>query len=216
MGTRRFFAALALGLAVAACGGGGKVTATTGTTPTTSAPPPVATSTSAAPVGPASTAGTTTDLTTPASGVADCTISALSISLGRGDAGAGHVGIALLFRNTALAPCRLSGYPGVAALDAGGAQVSQARRTANGYLGGLQSGLTTGPEVTLAPGAVASALVEGTDVPAGAATSCVSYPALLVTPPGATVSVRLALPGPLPGCSQPLVHPVVPGLTGSN
>ena len=86
----------------------------------------------------------------------------------------------------------------MAGLDAGGAQVEQARRTANGYLGGLQSGLTTGPEVMLAPGAVASALVEGTDIPSGTATSCPSYPVLLVTPPGATVSVRLALAAPFP------------------
>ena len=140
----------------------------------------------------------------------------MSVSLGRSDAGAGHVGTVLVFRNTGTGRCALSGYPGVAGLDANGAQVAQARRTANGYLGGLQSGLTTGPEVPLAPGAAASALVEGTDVPVGSATSCPSYPALLVTPPGTTVSVRLVLADPFPGCSGLMVHPVVPGLTGSN
>ena len=167
MGTSRFLAALALGVALTACGGGGKaaITSTTGATPTSAPPPSVATSTSAVTVGPPTTAVTTTELTTTSTtataGTAACTSAALSVSLGRSDAGAGHVGTTLLFKNTGKAPCRLSGYPGVAALDANGAQVAQARRTANGYLGGLQSGLTTGPEVTLAPGGVASALVEG-------------------------------------------------------
>ena len=218
MGPRRLLATTALGLLLAGCGGGGAkatISSTTTNAPTSRALPAVPTT--AVPATPATPAeGTTPTGPTTTTGSGGCTTAVLSVSLGRSDAGAGHVGTVVLFRNTGTGPCVLSGYPGVAALDAQGAQVAQARRTANGYLGGLQSGLTTGPTVTLTAGGEASALVEGTDVPSGSATSCPSYPAVLITPPGETHSVRLALAAPFPGCSDLLVHPVVPGTTGSN
>jgi hypothetical protein len=107
----------------------------------------------------------------------------------------------------------MSGYPGVAALNATGRQVAQAQRTPSGYLGGMRTGSTTPPVVLLEPGAVASALVEGTAVPEGVASSCPTYPALLVTPPTSTLSTRLAVS--LPGCSALEVHPVVSGTTGT-
>lgn len=119
-----------------------------------------------------------------------------------------------------LSTCVLSGYPGVAGLDAQGNQAVQAERTPNGYLGGLQSGTSTPPSVSLAPGQRASAIVEGTDNPVGSATSCPSYPTLLVTPPNLTVSVRVTVTGlgtnppGFPGCSQIEVHPVVTGSSG--
>jgi hypothetical protein len=141
-----------------------------------------------------------------------CRDGQISVSDGAGDAGAGHEGEVLLFTNRGQSTCTLSGYPGVAGLDAQGNQVVQAERTLSGYLGGLENGATNAPIVTLAPGNAASALVEGTDVPVGSATSCPSYPALLVTPPNLTVSVQVT-PG-LPGCSPIQVHPVVPGNTG--
>lgn len=145
------------------------------------------------------------------------------MSLGSGGAGVGHEGITLLFRNTGAVACELDGYPGVALLDASGRQVLQAVRTPSGYLGGLAAGTSVPPTLTVDPGQVVSALLEGTDVPAGTATSCPYYPAVLVTPPNQTVSTRLVLTtgsgtGPdrgLPGCSPPQVHPVVPGTTGS-
>src|SRR5205814_2476209 len=58
------------------------------------------------------------------------------VSLGTGGAGAGHRSGVLVFTNHGSRPCQLVGSPGVAAVDAGGAQVAQARRTLNGYLGG--------------------------------------------------------------------------------
>jgi hypothetical protein len=119
----------------------------------------------------------------------------------------------LVFTNQSQSTCLLYGYPGVAGLDAQGNQVVQAQRTLNGYLGGLGNGATSPPTVRLAPGQAASATVEGTDVPVGAATTCPDYPALLVTPPNLTVSVHVA--AGLPGCSPIEVHPVVPGNTGS-
>jgi Protein of unknown function (DUF4232) len=157
--------------------------------------------------------GTTT--TTPTGGaLGPCRDGQISVSTGTGGAGVGHEGQVILFANTSQSACTLSGYPGVAGLDAQGNQVVQAERTLRGYLGGLGSGSATPPIVSLSPGQTASATVEGTDVPVGSATSCPTYPALLVTPPNLTVSVRVT-PG-LPGCSPIQIHPVVPGTSGSS
>ena len=81
-----------------------------------------------------------------------------------------------------------------------------------GYLGGMHSGGPLPSIVLPAGGGSASAYVEGTDNPAGTATSCPTYAVLLVTPPNALQSVRVALA--IPGCSGIEVHPVVPGLAG--
>ena len=144
----------------------------------------------------------------------------VSVSEAVGGAGLGHQDQVILFTNQSQSTCSLSGYPGVAGLDAQGNQVVQAERTLSGYLGGLQNGATTPPTVTLAPGQTASVTVEGTDNPIGSATSCPYYPALLVTPPNLTESVRVNVSGfgtnppGFPGCSQIEVHPVVPGSSG--
>jgi hypothetical protein len=164
--------------------------------------------------GPApSTTTTTSTAPVAASGPPRCTFAHLSVSLGQVGAGLGHEGVAILFENTGTSTCSLSGYPGVAALDSAGRQVAQAQRTPSGYLGGMQTGSTTPPVVLLGPGAEASALVEGTDVPEGVASSCPTYPALLVTPPTSTLSARLTVS--LPGCSPLEVHPIVSGTTGT-
>jgi hypothetical protein len=156
--------------------------------------------------------GTTT--TTPAGGaLASCRDGQISVSDAGGGGGAGHEDQVILFTNSSQSACTLSGYPGVAGLDAQDAQVVQAERTLSGYLGGLESGATSPQIVPLLPGQSASATVEGTDVPIGSATSCPSYPALLVTPPNLTRSVKVT-PG-LPGCSPLQIHPVVPGSSGS-
>jgi hypothetical protein len=150
-----------------------------------------------------------------------CRDGQISVSDGGGGAGLGHEDQVILFSNQSQATCVLSGYPGVAGLDAQGDQVVQARRTLGGYLGGVRSGETAPPPVRLAPGQTASAMVEGTDNPVGSATSCPYYPALLVTPPNLTGSVRVHIsdvgtdPPGLPGCSPIEVHPVVPGSSGS-
>jgi hypothetical protein len=157
---------------------------------------------------------TSTSTTTTQAGDAPppCQDGQILVSNAGGGAGLGHVDQVLLFTNDSQATCTLSGYPGVAGLDAQGSQIVQAERTPSGYFGGLQNSATTPPIVALAPGQSASAIVEGTDSPAGSATSCPTYPALLVTPPNLTVSVRVT-PG-LPGCSPIEIHPLVPGISG--
>ena len=188
----------------AACGNSSSTTSLS-TTSSTSARP--TTSTTGTPT------TTTTATTSTTATVARCTFSQLSVSGGQPAAGLGHEGVAIVFRNTGTSACTLFGYPGVAALDAQGNQAAQAQRTPGGYLGGLPPGTTAPIVLTVAPGQAASAMVEGTDVPTGTATSCPQYPALLVTPPNTTQSVRVV--ATLPGCSPIEVHPVVPGTTGS-
>jgi hypothetical protein len=119
--------------------------------------------------------------------------------------------VALRFENVGSTTCSLFGYPGVAAMTSSGIE-SNAMRTPSGYLGGLW-GVSSGPipGVVLPPGTVASALVEGTDMPINAQ-PCPDYVAELVTAPDTTSSVGLSVA--LPGCTTLQVHPVVPGKDG--
>jgi hypothetical protein len=167
---------------------------------TTTAPP--ATTTPAVTV--------TTSVPAP-SGTSACT-SAQIATTSADNSGMGHIGVVLRFRNSSAQACHLEGYPGAAALDAQGHQVVQAVRTLNGFWRALPPGEGP-PVVTLAPGQIASAFIEGTDVPVNGATSCRSYPRLLVTPPNTTVSVPVDRA--MPGCTPIQIHPVVPGTTGT-
>jgi hypothetical protein len=152
-----------------------------------------------------------------ATSLPSCANAQLSVSPGRSGAGLGHNGEALLFTNVSHSGCTLYGYPGVAALDGQGNQIAQAARTPNGYLGGITPSSNLIPLVPLSPGHSASALVEGTDNPLGPGPNpppCPVDSGLLVTAPNTTRSVRLP-PGPAL-CSGLQIHPVVPGITGSD
>jgi hypothetical protein len=98
--------------------------------------------------------------------------------------------------------------------------VAQATRIPSGYLGGVNPGTTTPPQVTLSPGQTGSAMIEGTDNPPSGGTSCTYYPYLLITPPNLTDSVRISVTDlstnivGFPGCAPIEVHPIVPGTTG--
>ena len=59
----------------------------------------------------------------------------ISVSSGGGGAGLGHEDQIIAFTNRSQATCVLSGYPGVAALNAQGQRAVQAERTPNGYMG---------------------------------------------------------------------------------
>ena len=201
---------MALAAVTALCAACGNA-APTASSHTSHHPPTTTTTTSSSKSSTTTTVAATTTTTTP--GLSRCAFSELSVSAGQFGAAMGHEGFAIEFRNAGAVACTLYGYPGVAALNSSGQQAAQAQRTPSGYLGGLPSGDTTPPLVTLSPGQVASALVEGTDVPTGTPPSpCPQYQALLVTPPTATQSVRLTQG--VPGCSAIAVHPVVPGTSG--
>jgi hypothetical protein len=177
-------------------------------TPSAASPTASSSTTSAPSTSDTTTSGATSSA--PPSTLA-CKSSQLSVSA-TGNSGAGHIGVILHFKNTSDTPCTLMGYPGVAGLDASGNQVVQAQRTLNGYFRALRDGQGW-PVVVLTKKEPASAFVEGTDVPTGNATSCPTYPKLLVTPPNTTQSVTIDMS--MPGCSPLQVHPVVPGTTGS-
>jgi hypothetical protein len=194
-------------LALTACG---PTTVAAPSTPATTVPTPtptVQTTNLLGGGGPTSTADSGGGSNT--GGIGRCTVDKLKVTAVDGGAGSGHRAVVLLFTNTSGSPCRLYGYPGVAALDSHGAQVAQARRTLSGYLGG-----TTQPaaNVDIASGQSASAMVEASAAGSDGS-SCVAYPAILVTPPDETRSIKLAWPGD--GCSDLQIHPVVPGTTGS-
>ncbi len=200
---------LATGAAVtillAGCSSSSKTSSTTPTPSVTSKAPTTAPSTTPATTPPASITPTPTASTPPPEPANLCTLAELAVTAGQAGGAAGSVYQPILFRNTSSRTCQLQGYPGVAAINAAGQQASQAIRTPSLAGGGLPAAQT------LAPGTVVSAIVRGSNVPVGGATSCVTF-TLLVTPPGETHSQPLA--AKLPGCARLGVGFVVAGQTG--
>ena len=173
------------------------------------------TATARTPMGASSPASPSTDGASPsqtpspaAEAVPVCVDADLTVSLNPSGAGLGHVGSAIVFTNVSDHQCALTGYPRVAGLDSRGREVTKALPTLTGYLGGSYTRAT----VHLARGGSASALVEGTSNPSGAATTCPVYPRLLVVAPTQTRSHVFA--SSMPGCSRLQVHPVVAGAAG--
>lgn len=143
--------------------------------------------------------------TAPASGGSSspCADQQITVSAATITSAGGHSGVSITFTNDSATACTLTGYPGVAGLDAKGHQIQQARRTTSGYLAGTDVPVTT---VDLAPHAHASAIVEGTNNPAGASTTCPTLTGLVVTAPGTRESHHVtSAPG---ACSGLTVHPV--------
>ena len=102
----------------------------------------------------------------------------------------------VMFTNEGSAPCRTQGYPGIAALNAAGAQIKQAARASG-----------TAPLIVLGPGQTASALVSANTASCATLTS---VPGLLVTVPDQRTSTRLGSAGQF--CLNSLtVSPLKPG-----
>jgi hypothetical protein len=163
-----------------------------------------------------------TPLLPPAELAPECTGATLRVTIPTGTVHRGHVGATILFLNRGEIPCDLRGYPGVAGLGPGGAQVAQARWTMAGFLGGIQAredrpSPAGPPVVTLKSGQYASAMIEALDADLSA--SCRFFKTLLVTPPDATASIRIPVllshvVTELPDCGNFEVHPVTPGRSG--
>jgi hypothetical protein len=134
----------------------------------------------------------------------------LSVTAKPSTGAGGHSSKVLVFTNTGPTVCRLFGYPGVAALDAGGNQIAQATRTLNGYMGGIPSGKSA-EAAFLSKGESASAVVEALNFNASDGSACAAYAGILVTPPNETHTVKVPWDG---GCSALQIHPVVLGTTG--
>jgi Protein of unknown function (DUF4232) len=149
--------------------------------------------------------------TTASDAASACGGASLRITVGQFGVGHGHFGGALLFRNVGASDCTLQGYPVARAVSSTGGHTVPVQQTARGYVGGLLPGRRAMPRVTLAPGAVASAILEGT---AGAAdpARCASYRALEVGVPGKQATTTLAIE--TTSCRRLQVHPIVPGESG--
>jgi hypothetical protein len=136
----------------------------------------------------------------------------LAVSVTNGLAGAGHSSWVILVRNQGRVTCDVKGYPDVSLLNAQGADASEATESPTGFTGGLPAGASL-PTVELRHGEVASAVMEGTDVPEGAATTCPSFPAYTITLPGMAWVVHID--HVLGSCSGLYVHPFVIGFNGT-
>jgi hypothetical protein len=136
-------------------------------------------------------------------------------SLGVG-AGTGNVDQVFGFTNVSKSDCTLAGYPKITALNSQGAYAAEAVEELSG-IGGVHTGASTPPRVTLKAGQMASSMVSGTDMPIGVSAACPpAYPAFLVAPPGTAQSVKLTAVGRpgFPACTPIKVNPIVPGRTG--
>jgi hypothetical protein len=184
--------------ALAACGGGsnaasggttapaGDAGTTAGSTfvPVTTTAPPAGAQTTTVPVG--GGGGET------GGGSSECKPTNIKLSLGPGDAAAGHVYQALRFTNAGKVACLIAGFPGVSYVTGDSGTQVGAPAARDGKIG---------QRITLQPGQVASAIVEITDV--GVFDSAVCKPTstrgFRVYPPGSTGSLFIAQSGT--GCA---------------
>jgi hypothetical protein len=134
------------------------------------------------------------------------------ITVGQFGVGQGHFGGPLLFSNMGPDTCRLQGYPLVAASSARGHGRVDVARTPRGYLGGLLPGTSRLPVVILAPGGIASAILEGSSVAVARGPRCPPAGVLHVGIPGGQPATALAIE--TTACSRLQVHPVVLGRSG--
>jgi hypothetical protein len=141
-----------------------------------------------------------------------CAPGKLRTTVADGLAGTGHVSSVILVRNAGPGPCRLMGYPAVRFRNGTGVEVARGIPTPHGFTGGLPVGAPI-PVVDLEPGESASAVMEGTDMPTGTATSCPSYASYTIALPGwpGTTTIDHSYGG----CSDVQVHPFVLGFNGS-
>ncbi|WP_194918258.1 DUF4232 domain-containing protein [Catenulispora rubra] len=205
------------GAAPGSSGTGGGVSTQTPAPTTTSTP----TSSTSATSSSASSSGTSTagrapsgaSSSTSAARATACTPSDVAISLGHTGAASGHVGGPLLFTNHGSRTCELTGYPRV---QAAGGLTAEIQQTPDGYIGGLATMSANPPTVELAPGQVASAVVEGSDVPIPATAHCSTVLGSLDLwlPGNANSGAPTVISNPAGTCAAIQIHPVVPGTTG--
>lgn len=145
-----------------------------------------------------------------------CHDAQLRLALVSGGAGLGHVAIVVQIKNVSGRACSLSGYPKAALRTSSTAKWIAATETQHGYLGGLghTSQHMTLPIVVLhAHGGVASAMIEGSDVPAGNAKRCSNFRTVNVRLPHTATNAGFYFT--FPACVTPQVHPIVAGIYGS-
>jgi hypothetical protein len=146
-----------------------------------------------------------------ASGTAACTGSAIQVEVKSAGAAMNHFGDVLIFTNHGGSACTLRGYPGVAVVK-GSVALLNATRSLVGYMD-ENSGITSAPLVTLAPGKSASTIVEW-EGDAGEACYTAGTGTLEVTPPNtrSTSSFGTLKVGGDGICAGFVVHPVASGV----
>jgi hypothetical protein len=140
---------------------------------------------------------------------ANCRFEQLRVWQAAGGSGASHYGVLFLFENISDTRCRLRGYPGLDAQNVNGKIVANAKRTLQGYLGGVSGSVP--PTVDLAPGGLASALVETLAFDPANTNACLPESNVIVTPPDTAGTVTF---GWNESCAGLEIHPVVPGTSG--
>ena len=181
-------AALTCVAALAAACGTSSPSAAPATTATTASPAPSA-STAAASTTPAATPAA-------AAGPAACPTRSLKAKIGISQGTAGSVYTVIDFTNIGNVTCTLYGYPGVSL--GGGTPVKQIG------LAAAESKITPRTLVTLAPGAVANALLQIVDAGNFPAAKCgmVTARYLQIFPPNQTTPIYLSFTSPT--CSKPV------------
>ncbi len=156
--------------------------------------PPAAAPSSSAPsaapvVGSSSPAAVSATTPSASGGPGPCQGTALKVTLGKGGAAAGTAYYPILFTNVSAGTCTLYGFPGV----------SFTGETYSVQVGPAATRNHSSPEavVTLAPGAVASALIAVADAQNYPPGSCglTTASGILVYPPNLTTSVGLPFNG---------------------
>jgi hypothetical protein len=183
---RRIAVVMVLGgaaLLTAACSSSSSTPPATSGSGSVSSPPTASAATSA----PAASAPATSAAASPHdAGLPSCATADLSVKLGASQGTAGSIYVPIVFTNTGTDSCTLYGYPGVSL--AGGSPLAQ--------IGAAAARSTTTPAslITLAPGAVANALLQYTEAGNYSPSTCTPTPAtsLVVYPPGQTASVSVA------------------------
>lgn len=208
LGPPRGVTAVLVGLAfvagLAACGSSTHRAAPTPPTSVASGAPPTATGGSG-PTSSTTRSGSVVPTTIRPPGVPACASDGLAVSGAATDPGAGSYSEVLTFVNKATSPCTLSGYPGVSAVGAGGAQIGAAA---------VRTGRTSGT-VTLNAGQAASAVLRVAQA-GNFGPSCQPQPAtgFRVYPPQQTASVLVG--ASLQACAGTVVqfqiNPVVAGV----
>ena len=208
---------MAVGLLTAACGSPSASNAASDTSTTSSSTPATSTAssapaTSSADSGVNTASGSGGDGSGGASaGNGQCISDNLKVTVGGGDAGAGHSFLPIVFTNAGAKPCTIAAYPGVSfvAGDDGHQVGDPATRVS-----------ASASTITLQPGQAASASLSITNVGVYDQAQCkpVTVRGLRVYPPNNTAAAFVPLTGDLQGCSAhvpnqtPLqIKPVVAG-----
>lgn len=198
-------AGLALVVGLAGCGSSAKH----GAAPPSTHPPSTTASTATTASGStSSTTGTApaTSTTTSSPGTPACASDGLTVTGSVTDPGAGSYSEVLTFVNKGTSPCTLSGYPGVSAVGAGGAQIGPAA---------VRTGRPSGT-VTVHPGQAASAVLRVAQAGNFPAPACQPQPAtgFRVFPPQQTAPVIVG--ASLQACAgtavQFQINPIVAGI----